>query len=62
LTKHGVHQGCFPMVNVGDDGYVSQTVVYGSMHDSNVLCLGLTGGGKILPRTRIANFLTKINW
>jgi signal recognition particle GTPase len=49
------------MVNVGDNGYVSQTVVYSSVHNSKVLFFGLTGGGKILPQTKIANLLTKNN-
>ena len=44
------------MVNVGDDGYVSQTVVYSSVHNSKVLFLGLTGRGEILPQTKIARF------
>src|SRR4030042_1127481 len=34
LAEHGVHQGRLAVVNVGDDSYVSQTVVYRSVHDS----------------------------
>jgi hypothetical protein len=44
---------------VGDDGYVSQTVVYSSVHNSKVLFLGLIGRGEILPQTKIAIFSTK---
>jgi hypothetical protein len=49
LTEHGVHQGCFSMVNVGDDGYVSQAVVYRSLHDSKDVLFGSTKIFNITP-------------
>jgi hypothetical protein len=47
LTEHGVNQGRFSMVNVGDDGDVSQIVVYRSVHDSNDPFFGSTKKGNI---------------
>jgi len=49
LTEHGVHQGCFSMVNVRDDGYVSQTVIYRSVHDSKDFVFGLRERSNITP-------------